>query len=123
MWRKEQSKTTSPFKKKSRRQPETLPIEQDVSKKELELPQQLWTLCKRETLVLALRLKGAKPLILRLPRDFVCLSCQEIQSQRPHPVASLEATIPNWQNIKQNESSDRQLEIQVLCGPLVRVVT
>ena len=67
-------KNNIPFKKKSRSQPETLPIEQDVSKKELELPQQLWTQCKRETLVLALRLKGAKPLILRLPRDFVCLS-------------------------------------------------
>ena len=35
--------------------------------------------CSKETLVRALRRKGAKPLILRLARDFVCPSCQEIQ--------------------------------------------
>ena len=40
-----------------------------------------------------------KPLILRLERDFVCPLCQEIQNQRPHPFASLEATPPVWQTI------------------------
>ena len=47
-----------------------------------------------------MRRQGAKPLSLGLARDFVRPSCQEIQSQRPHPVASLEAIPPNWQNIQ-----------------------
>ena len=47
-------------------------------------------------LVLALRRKVPKPLILGLARDFVCPSSQEILSQRPHPVASMEASSPKW---------------------------
>ena len=53
-----------------------------------------------ETLVRALRRKGAKPVIIRLARDFVCPSCQETRNQRPHPVASLEAIPPKWQSIQ-----------------------
>ena len=64
-----------------------------VSKKEFEL-----LTYTEETLVRALRRKEAKPLILHLARDFVYPSCQEIQNQRPHPVASLEAIPPKWQN-------------------------
>ena len=56
--------------------------------------------CSHETLVRAPRRKGAKPLIIKLARDFVCPSCQEIQNQRPHPVASLEAIPPTWQSIQ-----------------------
>ena len=41
-----------------------------------------------------------EPLILRLARDFVCPSCQEIQNQRPPPIASLAAIPPKWQNIQ-----------------------
>ena len=79
----------------------------EVSKKELELlTRHLQSIhsscghCSNETLVRALRRKGAKPLSIKLARDFVCPSCQEIQNQRPHPVASLEAIPPNWQSIQ-----------------------
>ena len=56
--------------------------------------------CSNETLVRALRRKGAKPRSLRLARDFVFPSCQQIQNQRPHPVASLEPIPPKWQSIQ-----------------------
>ena len=78
-----------------------------VSKKELEFLKRLsknidssCVHCSNETLVRALRRKGAKPVILRLARDFVCPSCQEVRSQRPHPVARLEAIPSKWQNIQ-----------------------
>ena len=88
-------------------QPESQHTEPDVSKEELELLkrhiQGIHSSCghgSNDTLVRTLRCEGAKTLILRLARDCVCPSCQEIQSQRPHPVASLEAILPKWQNIQ-----------------------
>ena len=91
------SNVTEPNKtatKKQRSHPESLQTEPDVSKKELELLRghphracsSYWH-CSHETLVLALRRQGAKPLIPRLARDFVCPLHQEIQ--RPRPVVSL----------------------------------
>ena len=77
--------TEEPAAKKQRSQPESQHTEADVSKKELELlKRHLQSAhsscghCSNETLVWALRRKGAKPVIHRLARDFVCPSCQEI---------------------------------------------
>ena len=96
-----------PATKKQKNHPESHSTEAEVSKKELELlTRHLQNIhsscghCSNETLVRALRRKGAKPLIIRLARDFVCPSCQETRNQRPHPVASLEATPPKWQSIQ-----------------------
>ena len=96
-----------PATKKQRNHPESHRTEAEVSKKELELvTRHLQSIhsncghCSNETLVRALRRKGAKPLIIKLARDFVCPSCQDIQNQRPHPVASLEAIPPKWQSIQ-----------------------
>ena len=93
--------------KKQRSQPESQHTQTDVSKKDLELlKRHLQSIhsscgrCSNETLVRAWSRKGAKPVTLRLARDFVCPSCQKIQNQRPHPVASLEAIPPKWQNIQ-----------------------
>ena len=81
--------------------------EAEVSKKELELlTRHLQSIhsscghCSKQTFVRALRRKKTKPLILRLPRDFVCPSCQEINNQRLHPVASLEAILSKWRSIQ-----------------------
>ena len=96
-----------PATKKQRNHPESHGTEAEVSKKELELlTRHLQSIhsscghCSNETLFRALRRKGAKPLIIRLARDFVCPSCQETRNQRPHPVASLEAIPPKWQSIQ-----------------------
>ena len=99
--------TGEPATKKQRSHSESQHTEPDVSEKELELlKRHLQSIhsscghCAKEKLVRALRRKGAKPLILRLARDFFCPSCQENQTKRPHPVASLEAIPPKWQNIQ-----------------------
>ena len=70
--------------KKQRSHPESQHTEPDVSKREWErLKRHSQSIrsscghCSNETLVRALRRKGAKPLILRLARDVVCPSCQE----------------------------------------------
>ena len=84
--------TTEPATKKQRNHPESHHTEAEVSKKDLEqLTRHLQSIhsscghCSNETLVRALRRKGAKPLILRLARDFVCPSCQEIQKSTSAP--------------------------------------
>ena len=99
--------TTEPATKKQRNHPESHHTEAEVSKRELELlTRHLQSIhsscghCSNETLVRALRRKRAKPLVLRLARDFVCPSCQKIQNPHPHPVASLEAIPPKWQSIQ-----------------------
>ena len=96
-----------PATKKQRNHPESHRTEAEVSKKELELlTRHLQSIhsscghCSNETLARALRRKGAKPLIIRLARDFVCPSCQETRNQRLHPVSSLEAIPPKWQSIQ-----------------------
>ena len=100
-----------PATKKQRNHPESHRTEAEVSKKELELlTRYLQSIhsscghCSNDTLVRALRRKGAKPLIIKLARDFVCPSCQEIQNQRPHQVASLEAIPPKWQSIQTDQA-------------------
>ena len=97
----------APATKNQKSQLESQHTRKDVSKKDFELlKRHLQSIhskcghCSNETLVRALRRKGAKPLILRLAREPVCPSCQEILSQRPHPVASSEAILPKWQNIQ-----------------------
>ena len=73
--------TMEPATKKERNHHESHQTEAEVSKKELELlTRHLQSIhsscghCSNETLIRALRRKGAKPLILRLVRDFVCPS-------------------------------------------------
>ena len=83
-----------PATKKQRSHPESLHTEQECLQERVgtsERHLQNTHSAANETVVRALRRKGAKLLNLRLARDFVCPQGQEIQSHRPHPVASLEA--------------------------------
>ena len=75
--------TVEPATKKQRSHPETHHTEAEISKREVELlTRHLQSIhsscghCSNETLVRASRHKGAKPLVLRLARDFVCPCCK-----------------------------------------------